>query len=120
MPAQPTKPYWIDVLGRKHEGYPFGDADARTVTVEHEGRTLRLLMPEYTPLTAVRATATSGDLLFLLGEQLDEEDEDDIIEGGDGIAMVARRQTGSDDTYSLFVCHVLFPQTLQSSGCRES
>jgi len=107
-------PYWIDDLKEKQEGYRYGQADARDVIVEHEGRSLRLLIPELVPSTAVRVVAATEDLLFLLGEQLDEQDiEGEITEGGDGVLMVARRLAGSDDTYCLSVWHCLFPETLQ-------
>ncbi len=113
MPVPSQKPYWVDELSRKHEGYGYGDSNARTITVEHEGRSLQLLMPEYALPTEVKSVASSGDLLFLMGRQLDEEDEDgEIIEGGDGVLMVARRHADRDDTYWLAVWHNLFPQTL--------
>ena len=37
---------------------------------------VRLIMPELTVPTAVRVAATTGDLLFLIGERLVQEDED--------------------------------------------
>ncbi len=115
------KPYWVDELGDKHEGYGYGDSNARTITIEHEGRSLQLLMPEYMPLTAVRVAALTGDLLFIMREQLDKEDEDGyVIEGGDGVLMVARRHADRDDTYWLFVWHSLFPQTLRCLGSEET
>ncbi|MGZ3433690.1 MAG: hypothetical protein ACXWN0_18170, partial [Isosphaeraceae bacterium] len=64
----------------------------------------------------VTVTASSGDLLFLIGRQLDldKECEDGrVIEGGDGLPMVARRHPELDSTYWLAVCHNLFPQALQ-------
>ena len=121
MSTQSPKRYWIDDLGRKHEAYHYDDAGARIVTVEHEGRSLRLLVPESVPLTAIRVTASVGDLLFLIGEQLDEEDEDGyVIEGGDGVVMVARRHPEKDDTFWLFVWHNVFPETLRVSGLKDS
>jgi hypothetical protein len=71
-------------------------------------------VPETVPLTAVRVVAFASDLLFLMGEQLGEEDEDGwIIEGGDGIVMVARRHLKRDDTYWLLVWHCLYPEALR-------
>ena len=120
MPTAHPKPYWIDDLERKQEGYHYGDPDALPVTIQHEGRSLRLLMPKAVAPTAVRVTASAGDLLFLMGERLDEDGVDgSIIEGGDGVVMIARKHPELDDTYWLLVWHELFPETLQYSGCQE-
>jgi hypothetical protein len=116
MPAQSTNPYWIDELGRKHEGSPYGDSDTEVVFVKVQGQLLRLLVPKYTPPIEVTVTASSGDLFFLIGRHLDldKECEDGrVIEGGDGLPMVARRHPELDSTYWLAVCHNLFPQALQ-------
>jgi hypothetical protein len=111
MTAQLPKAYWVDELMRKHEGYPYDDSDAHAITVKHEGRSLRLLMPPGMPPIDVKVTASTGDLLFLLGDQMDEVDEDGIvIEGGDGVLMVAQRHPSLDDTYWLAVWHCLFPE----------
>ena len=122
MPIASHKPYWVDELRREHEGYPYDDSSSRTLAVEHEGRSLRLLMPRYMPPTAVKVAASTGDLLFLMGEQFDEEDEEDgdLIQGGDGIAMIARRHPDRDDTYWLCVWHNLFPQTLRRLDSEET
>jgi hypothetical protein len=120
MPPK-SKPFWIDESGEKQEGYFYGESRAQVLSVEHAGRALRILMPEFVRPTAVKVTASAGDFLFLLGEELDEEDLDgDIIEGEDGIVMVARRHRERDDTYYLIVWHGLFPQTLVALGLRES
>jgi hypothetical protein len=49
MANRAPKPYWIDELMRKHEGYAYEDAEAHILTIEHEGRSLRLLVPRYMP-----------------------------------------------------------------------
>jgi hypothetical protein len=64
---------------RKHEGYAYEDAEAHILTIEHEGRPPRLLVPESMPPIDVKVTASVGDLLFLLGEQREEEDEDGTV-----------------------------------------
>jgi hypothetical protein len=85
------KTYGIDELKRKHEGYPYDDSDAHSLNVEYEGRSLGLLLPEFVPHPAVKATASMGDLWFRVGEQLDEEDADGtVIEAADSVVMVAR------------------------------
>ncbi len=78
-------------------------------------------MPQHMPPAAVKVAALTGDL-FLIGEQLDEEDEEDgdIIQGGDGIAMIARRHADREDTYWLCVWHNLFPQTLRRLESEET
>lgn len=117
MVPDPTKPYWVDDLRRKHEAYWYGDSRARAVTVEHEGRSLEILTPEFVPRTAIRVTASAGDLLFLVGMTLDEEDEDEdeeIIKGGDGVVIVARKLPERIDTYFVSVWHILYPETLRS------
>ena len=83
MSRDPSKRYWVDELKRKHEAYWYGDDKAQTISVEHEGQTLRLLLLPYAPPTTVVVTALNGDFLFLLAAQQDEEDEDgEIDEGG--------------------------------------
>ena len=72
----PSKPYWVDDLQRKHEAYWYGDNEAEGVVVEHEGRRLRILMPPYVPPMTLKVTAFSGDFLFLMGKTVDEEEED--------------------------------------------
>jgi hypothetical protein len=109
------QPYWVDELMRKHEGYPYDDSDAHVLAIKHEGQSLRLLIPKYLPPTDVKVTALAGDLLFLLGEEL-EEDEDErealpkkVQIWRNGIVMVARRHERMDNTYSIAVWHRLFP-----------
>ncbi|MGC8640844.1 MAG: hypothetical protein ACP5XB_13325 [Isosphaeraceae bacterium] len=114
MPAQSQAPYWIDDLGRKHEGWPYDESNAETISIKHEGQALRLIVPTSTPPVDVMVTAQCGELLFLIGTQLAQECEDGyIIEGGDGILMVARRHPEKDDTYWLIVRHDLFESTLR-------
>ena len=72
MRTQAAKPYWIDELMRKHEGYAYEDAEAHILTIEHEGRSLRLFVQSMPPID-VRVTASAGELLFLLGERREGE-----------------------------------------------
>jgi hypothetical protein len=114
MPLPSRKAYWIDDLQDKHEAYGYEDSDVRLLAIEHGGRSLQLLIPESIPLTSVKVTASSGNLLFLIGEQLEEDDiQGDIIEGGDGVVMIARRHPARDDTYWLLVWHNIFPEALE-------
>lgn len=115
-----AKPYWVDDgQWRRHEAYSYGDEGARVLDVEHDGRTLRVLFPETVPPTSVRKTALSpsDDLLFLVGEEEDDEDiEGDVIEGGEAVAMIARRHAGREDTYWILAYHNLYPETLDPLG----
>src|SRR5271166_3757397 len=114
MPAQSTDPYWIDELGRKHEGSPYGDSDTEVVFVKVQGQLLRLLVPKYTPPIEVTVTASSGALLFLIGRQLVKECEDGrVIEGGDGLLIIVSTLPDLDSTYWHEVRNKLFPQALQ-------
>jgi hypothetical protein len=113
MDRHPAKPFYLDRLTRKHEAYPYGERDAQLVEVEHRGRTFRLLMPRYSPPVAYRVSAAEGDFLFLIGEQLDHQDEDGrLIEGGDVLLIVARRMEDRGDTYWTLACHNLFSYTM--------
>lgn len=112
-----TKPFWIDESAEKQEGYFYGEENTRVLALEYEGRSIWLLMPECLAPTEVKVTAVTGDLLFLLGVQRDEEDVNgDIIDGGYGVVMVARRHPEREGVYSLFVWHALFEETLPRAG----
>ena len=67
------------------------------------------------PPTVVWKTALSpsGDLLFLVGEEEDDEDiEGNVIEGGEGVAMIAKRHIEREDTYWILAYHNLYAETL--------
>lgn len=116
-----NKPYWVDEFERKHEAYSYDDPASKIVEVAHDGRTLRLIVPQYMPPFCIREVLADGRLLLLIGERSDEEDADgEIIEGGDGVLIVGRAFLDRADTYWCFVDHSLFPQTLERSGFPES
>jgi hypothetical protein len=49
----------------------------------------------------------------LVGEELDDEDyEGGIIEGGDAVAMIARRHPTRENTYWILTWHNLYPEML--------
>lgn len=117
MNERNVKPFWVDDLQRKHEGYFYGEDNAQVLTLVHEGRSLRLLMPEYVPPTSIKLMASAGRLLFLLGIQLDEVGRDgNVIRGGQGVTMVAQKHPTDEDTYCLFVWHELFEESLPRGG----
>ena len=99
MTDRPAEPFYLDVLTRKHEAYPYDESESSIVEVEHQGRTLRFIVSEYRLPASFRVSAIEGDVLFLIGKQLDFEDEDgDVIEGGDGVLVVALRVKDRDET----------------------
>lgn len=106
-------PYWVDEYIKKHECYSYDATQARTEEVRHRDRVLRLIVPDYVPPFRSCQVEVSGDLLALIGEQLDEEGVDgSIIEGGDGVLIVAREAMLDPETYWTFVAHVLYPEAL--------
>ena len=114
MAERPTKAFYLDVLTRKHEAFPYDESESNAVEVEHQGRTICLLVPEYRLPASFRVGAIEGDVLFLLGKQLDFEEEDgDVIEGGDGVLVVALRVEDRDDTYAALVWHNLYDLTIE-------
>ncbi len=114
MSDRPTKPFYLDVLTRKHEAYPYDDSEVSVVRVEHEGRSIDLLVPKYRLPASFHVRSLGGNVLFLIGKQLDFEDEDGrIIEGGDGVLVVALRVEGRGETYAALVWHNLFDWTIQ-------
>jgi len=117
MPTQPPLPYWIDDLREKHECYPYGGTDVRTIAVPHFGRNLRVVLPDHLPPFGIRVVGSAGNLLFLIGEQLDEKEEDRVVhEGGDGVLMVARKDRDQEDAYWVFIWHRLHTDALQFVG----
>jgi hypothetical protein len=113
MTVRPAKPFYFDVLARKHESYVYDEADASIVEVEHEGRSIKLLTLRHRLPVSFRVTASQGDVLFLLGEELDFEDEDGRIEGGDGVLVVALKLADRVDTYWALAWHNLFSYTME-------
>jgi hypothetical protein len=48
--ATAPKPYWIDdYQGSRHEAYYYGDLDSHVLSVEHDGRSLRVLYSRNRP-----------------------------------------------------------------------
>ena len=111
---RPAKPFYLDVLTRKHEAYPYDESESSIVEVEHQGRTIRLIASQYRLPASFRVGAIEGDVLCLIGKQLDFEEEDgSIIEGGDGVLVVALRVKDRDDTYAALVWHSLYDYTIE-------
>lgn len=101
-----TEEPWIDMLWEKHECFRY---TPRSETVELDGRTIRLSLPEYMPGFTVRAWAERGDFLFLLF-QLDQRWGDGFL----GAVVVAQRE--AENTYKTFIWHELYPYALKHPG----
>jgi hypothetical protein len=104
--------FYFDELTRKHESYVYDELKSAIVEIDHLGRSLRLLMPSHRLPVAFLHSSIQGDLLFAIGKQLDFEDEDGIIEGGDGVLIVGVRLGDRPDTFWVLVWHNLFDTTL--------
>ncbi len=71
MTDRPAEPFYLDVLTRKHEAYSYDESESSIVEVEHQGRIIRLIVPEYSlPRVLPGPAAIEGDVLFLIGKQL--------------------------------------------------
>jgi len=111
-----TGRHWLDRLDRKHEFYGYDEADSLAISVEHRGRSLQVMMPPWLPPARIKALAVEGSLLFLIAESVDQADEyGEILEGGDGLLIVAKALEASDpsDRFAVVVAHCLYPQALE-------
>ncbi len=109
-----SSPYWLDELGRKHEYWPYDDSNSTVVAIDHDGRTIDLVMHKYASPFRVISVGFAGDLMFVLAEQLEDTcDDGRTIEGGDGLLITARKHPQRENTYWTAVFHWLFPETLQ-------
>lgn len=108
-----SPPYWVDDLGRKHECWPYDESDSTIVKIDHDGRTIDLIVYDHSHPFKPITVGFAGDLMFVLAEQLDETCEDGrTIEGGDGLLIVARRHPARENTYWTAVFHMIFPDML--------
>jgi hypothetical protein len=110
--ADMSKPdrLWIDCLSEKHECWSYDNP--AVVEVPHNGRVLRVLMPDYLTDIRPRVTAESGELLFLLGKQSRSWEGKPL-----GVFVIARRQEG--DTFAAVVWHELYPWALIRCGLEQ-
>jgi hypothetical protein len=118
MPTTAQKPYWVDEDLNKHEAYFYGESasDSRPIALKAQGRSLTLIAPLYVPEFVAREARLSGEYLFIIGEQI--EDEDDDVDGeGYGIILVAKRCPDRDSTFWTLIAHDLYPETLEYMTC---
>jgi hypothetical protein len=116
MPPTAQKPYWVDDQLNLHEAYFYGESesDSRPIALTVQSRSLTLIAPAYVPEFEIREARLSGEYLFIIGEQL--EDEDDDVDGDDesyGIILVAKRCPDRDSTFWTLIAHTLYPETLE-------
>jgi hypothetical protein len=114
MPDTAQKPFWIDEQLSNHEAYFYdeSDHDSRTISLNIQGRPLKLIAPHYVPEFEVREARVTGDLLVIIGEQSDEDTANDEIEEGYGIIVVTRRCPDRESTFWTLIAHDLYPETL--------
>jgi hypothetical protein len=111
MKEEEARP-WLDVLSRKHECGP-SLSDYRSLEVIHEGRAVRVSIPDnlnHPECLRIRAALVSDSLLVLIGHHATEPDDPDER----GILMVARRR--ADDSFIVHVWHELYPWALEKLG----
>ena len=118
MPPDIQKPYWVDDQLNLHEAYFYDESerDSRPIPLEVQNRSLNLIAPNYVPDFEIREARVSGEFLFIIGEQLpdeDDEDEDESEEEPYGILLVAKRCPDRDATFWTLVAHTLYPETLE-------
>src|SRR5438874_1520853 len=101
------KPHWVDCVLEKHECW--GYDDPVELLVEHEGRTLKVIVPEDMERVHVRVMARSEKLLFLMG-RTEEKFNDRYM----GVVLIAKHREG--DTYEVGVWHELYPYAQEFFG----
>jgi hypothetical protein len=114
MPPTAQKPYWVDEDLNLHEAYFYGEStsDSRPMALNVRGRSLTLIAPLYVPRFEIREARVSGEYLFIIGEQIEDED-DGVDDEGDGIILVAKRCPDRDSTFWTLIAHTLYPETLE-------
>ncbi len=106
---------WLDILDRKHECGP-SLSDYRTLDLVHEGRPVRVSIPDELvnpERLEILATLGSGPLLALIGHHTMEGDHPYER----GILMVARADSGG--IFVVHVWHELYPWALKYLGLKE-
>jgi hypothetical protein len=116
MPPSAQQPYWVDEDLYRYEAYFYGESasDSRPITLKVRGHLLTLIAPRFVPEFEVREARVSGEYLFIIGKQIEEENEDDNVdEEAYGIILVAKRWPDRDSTFWTLIAHALYPETLE-------
>jgi hypothetical protein len=101
------EPHWVDELLEKHECYSFDEP--KKIRVDHDGRQIEILVPEWLTGVGARVVAESGELLFVLGMSGRKWNGKET-----GVIVVAKRRSG--DLYEVGVWHELYPWALNHFG----
>jgi hypothetical protein len=115
MPTPPAKPYWIDCLWEKHECWTYDDP--KSMPIELDGRTIHLLFPAYLPSFKPVTSARAGELIYILGRLIDDEEEPFDFAGPLGVSIVARGHP--DGTYSAVIWHEHYPYVFKYLGLAQ-
>ena len=108
MAFDPERPYWVDCVYGKHECFSYGHP--ATVTVLHDGRTLKVIVPDDLADVVPLVASLTDQMLFVLGRSSKPAWEGQRF----GVVMVAKHREG--DTYEVGVWHELFPWALKHFG----
>jgi hypothetical protein len=115
MPGRPEEP-WLDILSRKHECGP-SLCDYRTLDLTHDGRAVRVEIPDNLndpERLEILTTLGSGPLLVLIGHHTMKGDHPYER----GVLMVAR-EAEPGGPFVVHVWHELYPWALQFLGLKQ-
>ena len=100
-------PYWVDHLEEKHECFSYGEAT--TIVIEHNERSLRVIVPAGSASVMPLVVAEADGVLTVVG-RLDKQWNDKPL----GILLVAKKR--GDNEYEVGVWHELYPWALKHLG----
>ncbi len=99
--------YWVDHMVYKHECFSYDDATR--ISIKHNGRQLKLIVPAGSPKVKSYAVAENDGLLMIVGEMKHKWNGENL-----GIVMVAKKRRGNE--YEVGVWHALYPWALKHFG----
>src|SRR5262245_3401263 len=100
MASDPEQPHWVDCPDEKHECFSYGEPVA--ISVQHEGRDLQVLVPDYLTDVNPLIMSLAGPVLFVLARQDQKWDGRHL-----GVVLVAKHR--ENDTYEVRIWHELYP-----------
>lgn len=112
MPANVRKPYWVDDACPRHEAYGYDESEARRRTLKIGDQTVELLIPQYLPDFEAKLSRLSDGFLFIIGEEIPDEEQEEYGEEICGITIVAKRCTEDVSTYWTLIAHTIYPEAL--------
>jgi hypothetical protein len=105
--ATEKQPYWVDHLEHKHECFSY--SEAKTIEIGHNGRTLRVIVPDETAELTPLGVGEAGELLTVVG-RLNKDWNGKPL----GILLVAKKR--GNEEYEVGVWHELYPWALKHLG----